>query len=72
MIEDYQAACEDLSRAVRLNPLHFDTIFQRAQTCYHLGDYSRALDDCEKALLIEIDSIQARRVCKLLRSRLGV
>jgi putative GTP pyrophosphokinase len=72
VLEDYEAAREDLSRAVQLNPFQFDALFQRAQTYYHLGDYSRALDDCEKALQIDPDSIQARRFCKLLKSRLGV
>jgi tetratricopeptide (TPR) repeat protein len=40
----------------------------RAQVYFHLGDYPKALSDCEQALNIEPEACQAQKFRELVRS----
>jgi tetratricopeptide (TPR) repeat protein len=48
--QNYSAAIEDFNNAIAIHPYHFYSTYRRAQAFFHLGDYPKALGDCELAL----------------------
>ena len=64
-------ALADLDACLYLDPYHFDGSFARAQLYYDLGDYVRALGDCDRALEIQPDSPQARKFRDLIAVRVS-
>ncbi len=66
----YNEAIEDFSQSLSINPYQHFSLFRRAQAYYHIGDYPKALADCENALAAEPDSVQAQKFREILIKKL--
>lgn len=66
----YNDAIDDFSLSLTVNPYQHFALFRRAQAYYHIGDYPKALADCENALAAEPDSAQAQKFRELLVQKL--
>ncbi len=49
---------------------HFYSTYRRAQAYYHLGDYPKALADCEEALQLDPGNEFLKRLKKMTLARL--
>ncbi|MFA6505389.1 MAG: tetratricopeptide repeat protein [Treponemataceae bacterium] len=68
--QKYHEAIEDFSLSLTINPYQHFSLYRRAQAYYHIGDYPKALADCENALASEPDSAQAQKFRELLIHKL--
>jgi putative GTP pyrophosphokinase len=66
----YGEAVQDFDRSLAIHPYNFFCLFRRAQAFYHLGDYPKALSDCESALALEPDDSNANRLKGMILSKL--
>jgi putative GTP pyrophosphokinase len=66
----YAEAIRDFDTVLRIHPCHFYTIFRRAEAYYHLGDYPKALSDCENALGLEPDDSNAGKLREMVLDKL--
>ncbi len=67
---NYQSALKDLSLCIKINPYRFYPSFNRAQVYFEMNDYTKALEDCNASLRIEPDSIEAKKLKDLIKSRM--
>lgn len=56
----YDQSLKDYDRAIDLSPEQLDGFWGRAQTCFEMKLYSRALTDCRKALVLQADFTPAK------------
>jgi regulator of sirC expression with transglutaminase-like and TPR domain len=66
----YTEAIRDFDTVLRIHPCHFYTIFRRAEAYYHLGDYPKALSDCENALGLEPDDSNTGKLKEMVLDKL--
>ncbi len=57
---------EDYNRVVEIHPQQYEGYWGRAQTCYEMKLYSRALDDCRSTLQRKADFTPAQDLEKVL------
>jgi tetratricopeptide (TPR) repeat protein len=67
-LQNYHRALEDFNQCLHLNPYQSETHYSRAQVYFHLGDYPKALSDCEQSLNIEPEAFQVQKFRELVRS----
>jgi len=63
----YDQSLEDYERAIQIETAPFEGHWGRAQTCYEMELYSRALSDCEKVLALQADFSPAKELEKTIR-----
>lgn len=68
--QKYHEAIEDFTFSLSINPYQHFSLYRRAQAYYHIGDYPKALADCENALASEPDSKQVQKFRELLIHKL--
>lgn len=61
---------KDYEQAIALCPQQYEGYWGRAQTCFEMKLYSRALDDCHRARERDADFAPARELEKAIRSRM--
>ena len=71
VLQDYNQALSDFERSLELNPYQHETHHIRALTYYDINDYSNALQNCEKAINLKPDFEPARRLKKVITSKMG-
>ena len=62
----YDLSLEDYDRAIELAPEQLDGFWGRAQTCFEMKLFSRALADCQKALTLQADFTPAEDLEKTI------
>lgn len=70
--ERYSEAIDDFSASLKINPYQHFALYRRAQAYYHVGDYPKALADCEDALADEPDSTQVQKFRELIIQKLNI
>ncbi|MDR2577636.1 MAG: tetratricopeptide repeat protein [Chitinispirillales bacterium] len=70
ILDDNHAAMKALQTCIEINPFHIDALFALGRVYFDMGDYTGALEYCEKALLVEPDSGSAKEFRKLVMSRM--
>ncbi len=68
--QQYIDAIEDFTKSLEINPYQHFSLYRRAQAYFHIGDYPKALADCENALVAEPESTQAQKFRELVLRRL--
>lgn len=68
--QKYNEAIDDFTLSLTINPYQHFALYRRAQAYFHVGDYPKALADCENALASEPDSKQAQKFREMLLRRL--
>jgi putative GTP pyrophosphokinase len=63
----YDQSLEDYDRAIDLIPEQLDGFWGRAQTCFEMKLYSRALTDCQKVLDVQADFSPAEDLERIIR-----
>jgi putative GTP pyrophosphokinase len=53
VLQNYSNAVDAFNRSLAINPFQPYCLFRRGQAYYHLGDFPKALGDCEAALALE-------------------
>ena len=48
--------------------LSIRTLYNRGRVYLHLGDYPKAFADCEQALNMELESLQAQKLKELIKA----
>ncbi len=66
----FDHSLETYEKAVQINPSSLDAYWGRAQTCYELQMYSRALSDCERILALQEDFTPAQELAKAIQRKL--
>ena len=66
----YDQSLEDYQQAIDRAPQQIDGYWGRAQTCYEMKLYSRALNDCHKVLARQEDFAPAQELEKALRRKI--
>lgn len=67
---NYDQSLLDYEQAIQLAPEQPDGFWGRAQTCYEMQLYSRALADCQKVLALQADFTPAADLEKTLRRQM--
>ena len=70
-LADYQAAMQDFSLAIRLNPQDERAYYNRGCTCFRHGDYLTAIHNFTTALQLNPDNAQAHLNRGIARHQLG-
>ena len=65
--EKYDLSLKDYDRAIEMSPQHYEGYWGRAQTCYEMKLFSRALNDCHKVIERKADFVPAQELEKVLR-----
>ena len=68
--KDLNGAIGDLSRSLELDPYHFDSLYNRAQVYFTLGNYVQAAEDCKQALALKPKVPEARRFYQVIQQKL--
>jgi tetratricopeptide (TPR) repeat protein len=68
--KDFRRAIEELTKAVELDPT-LDAYYQRAQTYEALGEFRKAIEDYDAAIVIARDAPQVYRARSLAKRNLG-
>ncbi|MCX7786205.1 MAG: tetratricopeptide repeat protein [Spirochaetes bacterium] len=68
--KDLNGALLDLSRSLELDPYHFDSLYNRAQVYFSLGNYVQAAEDCRQALALKPKIPEARRFLQVIEQKL--
>jgi len=63
----FDQSLEDYDRATELAPEQLDGFWGRAQTCFEMKLFSRALADCQRALALQADFTPAEDLEKTIR-----
>ncbi len=66
----YTDAIDDFTLSLAINPYQHFALYRRAQAYFHIGDYPKALADCENALAAEPESKTAQQFRELLIQKL--
>ncbi len=66
----FDQSLEDYRRAIDITPQQFEGYWGRAQTCYEMQFYSRALNDCREVLSRQADFGPAQDLEKALRRKM--
>ncbi len=70
VLDNNAAALKALQRSIEITPYNFEALFALARTFFETGDFAGALEYCEKALLIEPDSVSGQDFRELVISRM--
>ncbi len=70
VVERFDQSLEDYDRAIEMAPQRYEGYWGRAQTCYEMKLYSRALSDCRNALKRKPDFAPAGELEKTLLRKL--
>lgn len=70
ILDDNNSALKALQTCVDINPFHVDALFALGRVYFDMGDYTGALEYCEKTLLVEPESASAKEFRKLILSRM--
>ncbi|GAB1483897.1 RelA/SpoT domain-containing protein [Treponema sp.] len=70
VLKQYTEAIDDFTVSLEINPYQHFALYRRAQAYFHLGDFPKALADCEDCLVSEPDSEGAQRLRNLLLKKL--
>lgn len=70
-LANYQAAMQDFSLAIRLNPHDARAYYNRGCTCFRHGDYHNAIGNFTKALQLNPENTQAYANRGIARHELG-
>ncbi|MDR0331344.1 MAG: tetratricopeptide repeat protein [Chitinispirillales bacterium] len=70
ILDDNNSALAALQSCIEINPFHVDALFALSGVYFDTGDYPGALEYCEKALLVEPDSVSVKEFRKLVISRM--
>ncbi len=70
-LADYQAAMQDFSLAIRLNPLGDRAYYNRGCTCFRHGDYQNAIANFTTSLQLNPSNAQAHVNRGIARHQLG-
>jgi putative GTP pyrophosphokinase len=68
--QQYNDAIEDFSRSLAINPYQHFALYRRGQAYFHIGDFPKALADCENALGADPESVNAQRFRSMLLKKL--
>lgn len=68
--KDLNGALLDLNRSLELDPYHFDSLYNRAQVYFSLGNYVQAAEDCRQALALKPKIPEARRFLQVIEKKL--
>lgn len=68
--EKFDQSLEDYNRAIELSATLLDGFWGRAQTCFEMQLYSRALSDCQKVLSLQVDFVPAQELEKAIRRQM--
>ena len=66
----FELSLEDYAQAIETAPEQLDGFWGRAQTCFEMKLYSRALTDCQKVLALQTDFTPAQNLEKTLRRQM--
>lgn len=66
----YDQSLENYERAIQLDVSCFEGFWGRAQTCFEMQFYSRALRDCEKVLNLQSDFSPAQELKKIIQRQM--
>jgi putative GTP pyrophosphokinase len=66
----YDLSLKDFDSAIQINSAPFESFWGRAQTCYEMQLYSRALQDCEKVLSLQNDFSPAQELKKIIQGQM--
>lgn len=66
----FDQSLEDYDQAIAIAPEQLDGFWGRAQTCFEMKLYSRALADCQKALALQADFVPAQNLEKTIRRQM--
>ncbi len=67
MQEKYDQSLEDYNHAIEISATQLDGFWGRAQTCFEMKLFSRALSDCQKVLSLQADFTPAQELEKTIR-----
>ena len=70
VLDDNAAALKALQTCVEINPFHVEALFTLGRIFFEIGDYSGALEYCEKTLLVEPQSAPVQEFRELVISRM--
>ena len=70
VLGDNESALTALLKCVEINPFHVDALFALGGAYFDMGDYSGALEYCEKALLVEPESTPVKDFRKLVIAKM--
>ncbi len=65
----FDQSLEDYNRALNISP-QLDGFWGRAQTCFEMKLFTRALGDCQKALDLQADFVPAQELQKTVRRQM--
>ncbi len=63
----FDLSLEDYDKAIDQSPEQFEGFWGRAQTCFEMKLYSRAITDCQKVIYLQGDFTPARELEKTIR-----
>jgi GTP pyrophosphokinase len=66
----YDQSLEDYDQSIAIAPEQLDGFWGRAQTCFEMKLYSRALADCQKVLALQSDFTPAEDLEKTIRRQI--
>jgi len=66
----YDQSLEDYERAIQIATVPFESYWGRAQTCFEMQLYSKALSDCENVLSLQEEFIPAKELEKTIRRQM--
>ncbi len=70
ILEKLDASLNDYNQAVEMEPRQYDGYWGRAQTCYEMKLFSRALSDCRKTIELRGDFTPALELEKTIQRQL--
>lgn len=70
ILEKLDASISDYNQAVEIGPRQYDGYWGRAQTCYEMKLFSRALSDCRKTIELRGDFTPALELEKTIQRQL--
>jgi len=72
VLGDNNSALGALQSCIEINPFHVDALFAISGVYFDTGDYTGALEYCEKALLVEPEASTVKEFRKLVISRMNL
>ncbi|SEA40576.1 putative GTP pyrophosphokinase [Desulfuromusa kysingii] len=70
VLEKFDLSLENYDRVIAMNPQQYEGYWGRAQTCFEMKLFSRALNDCHKTIERKADFTPALELEKALRRQL--